>query len=231
MTFNLDEGYFFGLGAFETIAVKNSKPILLDYHLERLKKAMKFFGIEKELPPIEFTNDVVKIVVSKENIVITTRENHYTEDDYQKGFRLDFSKVRRNETSSLVYHKTLNYGDNILEKRLATSRKIDEPIFLNTKGEIAEGACSNIFFVKGNKIYTPKTSCGLLEGTMRRYILEHYTVSECIIMPEEIGEFDEVFLTNALMGIMPVRQFEGYSYTNWTVTNQLRKEYGEFIGS
>ena len=235
----LDEGYMFGLGAFETIAVYNSVPILLSYHLERLEKALSFFNINKKIDSKD-VNDfisnnyikdgVVKIMVSKENITFTTRKNHYTKKDYEKGFTLDFSKVKRNESSPLTYYKTMNYGDNILEKRLASKRNIDEPIFLNSKGEICEGACSNLFFIKDNQLFTPATSCGLLEGTLRRYILSNYPVTETIIHPDEINTFDEVFLTNALMGIMPVSKFENYIYSSCEKTNAILKKYQKSMG-
>ena len=52
-TFTVDEGYFFGLGFFETIAVKKGRPLLLDWHLERLVDSCRFLGItsgRKKLP-------------------------------------------------------------------------------------------------------------------------------------------------------------------------------------
>jgi 4-amino-4-deoxychorismate lyase len=235
----LDEGYMFGLGAFETIAVCNNHPILLSYHLERLEKALQFFNIEQKVSEQQVTNfllenplsgnGVLKIMVSKENVTFTTRDNHYQPSDYEKGFTLDFSKVKRNETSPLVFHKTMNYGDNILEKRLATKRGIDEPIFVNTKNEICEGACSNLFFVKDGKIFTPRLSCGLLAGTMRRYVMANFEVQETIITPEMIDSFEEIFLTNALMGIMPVAKWGEYTYSSHKVTTKILNRYQEDV--
>lgn len=74
---------------------------------------------EKDCPE----KGVLKIVASSENILFLTRENHYGPADYEKGFRLAYSKVRRNETSPLTYRKSLNYGDCILEKRAVVVRK------------------------------------------------------------------------------------------------------------
>ena len=147
-TFTVDEGYFFGLGFFETIAVKKGRPLLLDWHLERLVDSCRFLGItfpysaaavekllaEKNCPE----NGVLKIVASEENILFLTRENHYGPADYEKGFHLAYTKVRRNETSPLTYRKSLNYGDCILEKRAVRGSAVQEPVFLNTRGEIAE---------------------------------------------------------------------------------------------
>ena len=79
---------------------------------------------------------------------------------------MDFSSVRRNETSPLTAYKTLNYGDCILENRQAHGLGMNERIFLNTKGQISEGTVSNIFFVRSGKLYTPDLSCGLLPGIL-----------------------------------------------------------------
>ena len=45
MDIRLDEGFLFGMGAFETIAVEKGKPILLEKHLERLEQAADFFKL------------------------------------------------------------------------------------------------------------------------------------------------------------------------------------------
>lgn len=113
------------------------------------------------------SHGALKIMVSEKNLLFLPRENHYQEADYEKGFRLEYSAVRRNETSPLTFHKTANYGDCILEKRGAGKVGVDERIFLNTRGELAEGTLSNVFFLKEGKLYTPGKECGLLPGVVK----------------------------------------------------------------
>ena len=119
------------------------------------------------------------------------------------GFVLALSNIRRNESSPFVRHKTFNYGDSIVAKRQAARQGIDEPIFCNTKGELTEGAVSNLFFIKNGQLYTPPIEAGLLPGIVRAYLCSRYDVIEKSIFPAEIGTFDECFITNSLMGIMP----------------------------
>ena len=126
------------------------------------------------------------------------RENPYMDEIYSRGFMTDLSKVRRNETSPLVYHKTFNYGDCVLEKRAAAAAGINEKIFINTKGQISEGTVCNVFFVRKNMIYTPQLSCGLLPGILREYIMERFQVTETIIYPDELMYYEECFVTNSL---------------------------------
>ena len=238
MEITLDEGYSFGLGAFETIAVKDGKLIFLDRHLRRLDRALHFLKIgtldergitEKQVIDCvkqqKLKDGACKLTVSKKNVVFQQRQNPYTDDIRRTGFVMDFSSVRRNETSPLTAYKTLNYGDCILENRQAHGLGMNERIFLNTKGQISEGTVSNIFFVRSGKLYTPDLSCGLLPGILREYLCETENVEEAVIYPAELGQYEECFVTNSLMGIMPVNQLGEWKSESRKVTNQLLKKY------
>lgn len=234
MRINLDEGYQFGIGLFETIAVEKGNPLLLEEHLGRLRKSMGFLGLKQSLAEREIAaylaahpmeHGVLKIMVSQDNLVFTSRQNPYTEEKYRKGFFMDYSQVLRNETSPLVYHKTMNYGDCILEKRKAAVRGLDELIFLNTRGEICEGTSTNVFFVKNECIYTPKLSCGMLPGIMRGFVCSRRQVEEKIIYPSDVKEYGECFVTNSLMGIMPVTRLGEKQFKKRDAADQLMREY------
>ena len=238
-----DEGFFFGIGVFETIAVEHGMPVFLDKHYARLKAAMNFFKIEVPMqkidaeveqclkqPEMKLGRKVLKLTVSSENLLVTTRENPYKEHDYQKGFSLEISNVRRNETSPFTYHKTLNYGENLWEKRSFKERGVDEPVFLNTKGAVSEGASTNIFLVKSGKIITPSVESGLLSGILREYICEKYEVEERLIQREELLECEEMFVTNSLLGIMPVRSLGEHCFGQRRISSQLLREYQEYCG-
>lgn len=231
-----DDGYYFGIGAFETIAVENGMPQFLSQHYRRLLSALEFLNLTVDFHQIEEKvnlaltdkemqkgRKVLKITVSEQNILVTTRNNNYQKCDYEKGFVTALSNVRRNETSPFTYHKTLNYGDCILEKRLAKKMGIQEPVFLNTKGQIAEGATTNVFFVKNQQLISPPVSCGMLPGIMREYLYSAYPIKEQIIMPEDIEKFDEMFLTNSLLGIMPVRKLESHFFPSMDMGRKLLK--------
>lgn len=237
MDITLDEGFQFGLGLFETICVEQGKPLLLSWHLERLYASMKALDIfqpvtEKEvmvylkMQPGE--HRALKIMVSEKNRLFTIRPNPYTPEKISQGFLLDYSQVYRNETSPLVRHKTMNYGDCILEKRHAALRGVDELIFCNSRGEICEGTTTNIFFVQGKQIYTPPVSCGLLPGITRRFIMEYFPVTEKILYPEDVMEMEECFVTNSLMGVMPVRRLGDKEFQKRNLTEICRKHFHAF---
>ena len=249
----LDECFQFGLGAFETIGVEQGTPILLDKHLKRLKRAAEFLKlgnpsergisvqkIEEYLKEQTMQTEVqeefgnlehcaLKIMLTKENVVYSLRANHYTPEKYKKGFSMDISAVKRNETSPLVYHKTMNYGDCILEKRNATAEGIDERLFLNTKKQISEGTVSNVFFVRNGVICTPQISCGLLPGILREYLCETEDVEEADIYIQDLRWCQECFVTNSLMGIMPVRQIGEIRFEEGKITKELMRKYQAMV--
>lgn len=245
MKIELDQGYQFGLGAFETIALEHGYPVFLERHLNRMKKAAEFLklgslesrGITCEevldylvnIAEDEKQHGVLKIMLSEKNVVFQVRGNHYREEQYRQGFVMDFSEIRRNETSPLVGYKTMNYGDCILEKRAAAEAGMDERIFLNTCGEISEGTVSNIFFVRGGKLETPAMGCGLLPGIIREYLCETEETEETVIYQEMLNHYEECFVTNSLMGIMPVKQLGDRTFTQFGRTLDLREKYLKLI--
>lgn len=242
----LDEGFYYGIGLFETLAVEQEKPVFWEQHIRRLRKGLEVLSysaqeVEDKVVLIKekvygcdvcrgIHHGMLKIMVSAKNVVVKTGPNPYEEKDYEQGFRLCLSNVVRNETSPFTYLKSFHYGDNLWEKRAAKKRGFHEPIFLNTKGQLTEGAVSNIFLRKQDTLYTPAVSCGILPGIMREWIMEHNPVVEGSIYPREVGDFDEVFVTNSLMGIMPVIQFEDYKFSSSHYAEMLIKQYHMFIG-
>ena len=234
----LDEGFLFGLGAFETIALYG-RPLWLERHLKRLDGTLAFLGISRRVTKEEvyeylesekITEGALKIVVSEKNCLFLPRENPYTEADYERGFSVSFADGRRNEHSPLTCHKTLNYGDCILEKRRAAAEGFDEAVFLNSRGEICEGCVSNLFFVREGKLVTPRLSCGLLPGIVREVLLERCDVAEERILAGDAGQFEECFLTNSLMGIMPVVRLGNHFFEGREVTDRIRNHIPDVFG-
>ena len=122
---------------------------------------------------------------------------------------------------------TVSKENVVFQQRQAHGLGMNERIFLNTKGQISEGTVSNIFFVRSGKLYTPDLSCGLLPGILREYLCETENVEEAVIYPAELGQYEECFVTNSLMGIMPVNQLGEWKSESREVTNQLLKKYDD----
>jgi len=234
-----DWGFQAGIGAFETIAVYKKQPLFLIEHIKRLNDALMFFGIKKTICSYDFFNFIsktkeetyaLKIMVSEKNTIIKKRANPYLESPlYTEGATLKYSSILKNETSPLTYHKTLAYSQNILEKQKAMKEGVLDFIFCNTKGFITEGSTCNIFFIKGNKIFSPSIESGLLPGIIRAYVLSKYKVEELFISKEFIQDADECFVTNSLMGIMPIKSLEDKIFSMKKETASIMKEYANLL--
>lgn len=234
----IDSGYYFGIGAFETVLVHKGIPFFINEHINRMNEALKYLDISYRISLdncFEYirinslVEGVLKIVVSERNVHFMIRENNYTDMMYQNGFKLGICSFRRNETSPLTYYKTINYADNIIAKKQALLKGYDEVLFLNMKDEICEGSYTNIFFIKDGRIYTPMKSCGLLSGIIREYIIKTESVTECIISLKNIDKFEECFITNSIIGIMSVRKIGEISFDSTYYTEIVRKKYQQFI--
>lgn len=233
----VDSGYFFAKAIFETILITN-KAIFLEKHIERLNKSLKKININKiiNIELIEnfikensLKNCVLKIVVSEKNIVATTREINYTEEDYLKGFKLGISKVRRNTTSILPYIKSTGYIENLIEREKAIENGKNEVLFLNENNKITECSTGNIFFTKDKKIFTPSDSCALLNGIIRGWIIENYSVIEGEFELNDLFDADEVFITNSVIGIMKIVELNEKKYTSSCMSEKIKNEYLKIV--
>lgn len=229
----LNEGFMYGYGLFETVKVYNNKLFFLKNHLQRLEDGCNILGlnsfnydeIEKDCLNLikvnNLINGAIKIIYSKEdiknNVIIVPSDKVYSNEDYINGFKLTLSECKRDPNSKIIYTKSLNYVENIIEKREAVSKGFNEAIFTNINDEICEGTISNIFFIKNNKFFTPSLSCGLLNGIMRRKIIKlikslNYDIIIGKFKVDDLVNADEIFLTNSLMDIMPVGKFLDTKY-------------------
>lgn len=235
---NLDRGFLYGCGVFETILMKGHQPILLEEHLTRLNKGLKTLNIAQvlketdarnEIKKLQANNCALRISVSDENILYSTRPMTYKKEHYEKGFSVKVSEITRNPKSHITYIKSFNYMDNGIERQSALDAGFNEVLFLNGEGLVAEGSTSNIFFIKDNSIYTPSVECGLLVGVLRNWVMVHYPVIEGKFTIEQVINAEGVFLTNSLMGIMKVSQIGDAPINNHPLIQKLQKEYTNFL--
>lgn len=229
----LDSGFNFGRGVFETILVTD-QPLFLTQHLERLNRGLIAIKVSKHITEQyvldivkqhSISNCVMKIAVTEKNTVISTRPSAYRPEQYERGFEVKLSSLRRNPFSHTTYIKSLNYTDNLLEKEQAAAEGFDEVLFLNCNLELAEGSASNVFAVIDGRIYTPPISCGLLDGIIRAWVLENFDVIEAALPLDALRSAQEVFLTNSVMGIMKVKTIGDIVYKQDSIFKMIRKKY------
>ena len=128
---------------------------------------------------------------------------------YEKGYSALISGFRRDSQSLLSELKSTSYLLSVLAKREAEGAGVDEALLLNEHGAIAEGSISNVFFAAGDGLVTPTLGSGILPGITREAVIALATGSKIKVVEAEIGgedlpRFDEAFLTNSVLEIMPL---------------------------
>lgn len=119
-----------------------------------------------------------------------------------------FSDKPTDSKNCLLYHKTT--ARHLYDSEYARVQKEHgcyEVIFCNERGEVTEGSRTNVFVQKDGKLYTSPVSCGLLNGVMRRLILQdpRFNACERVLRPDDLVEADRVFVTNSVRGIVEVK--------------------------
>jgi len=125
--------------------------------------------------------------------------------------------------------KTNNKILNVVGSIFAKENKYQNCLLLNTNKSIVEALNGNLFLVKGNVIKTPPISDGCLNGIIRAKLIailaniEDYTLSEESISPFELQKADELFITNAIVGIQPITKYRKKDFGNTVSKNLLGK--------
>ncbi len=143
-------------------------------------------------------------------------------------------RVRRNEKSVTARIKTLCYLDNVIAQTEAEAAGADEAIMLNSQDAVACGGRSNLFAVIDGTLRTSALEDGALPGITRRTVLalcrsEAIDLLEGTITQADMRNASEVFVTNSLIEIMPVRLCDGGDLPIGPVTKRLAAAYSELV--
>jgi len=179
---------------FEKICSTLLKENNLSNDYARIRTTVTGGEVSKPLEPskdISILIHVVKTVAPDENTPVTAT----IITDYPRiaGCRLENSK-------------RLDYSRSYAARRAAEEKGVTEAILINTNGNIACGATSNIFIKEGDTLITPPLSDGVLAGVTRKNILRDTpTAKEESISPNRLKQADAAFLTNSFFGMKPIK--------------------------
>jgi len=142
-------------------------------------------------------------------------------------YKVDLYKDFYNYSGLLSTVKTTNRMLNTLAAVFAEENDLDNCLLLNERKSVVEATNGNIFLIKGNTIKTPALTEGCIKGIARKKIIEiitkneDYTLEETTISPFEIQKADEVFITNAIVGIQSVTNYRKKTFAT-TITSKLK---------
>lgn len=251
-----DRGLQYGDGVFETLAVLEGKVLRLELHLERLTRGCARLGIvcpdrdtlrgEIESLAADQARSVLKLIVTRG---MAARGLHVDPDAQptrilslhpwpayptqwaQEGVAVRICATVLAEQPALAGIKHLNRLEQVVARREWNDAAIAEGLMRNRQGAIVCGTITNVFIVQNGKVMTPAVDrCGVA-GTVRATVLERaHALSipavQAVVGDAELAAADEVFLTNALIGIWPVARIDERRLSVGPLTRRLQAELG-----
>ncbi|MFC5733342.1 aminodeoxychorismate lyase [Cytobacillus gottheilii] len=233
-----DHGFLYGMGLFETFRIYDGHPFLLKDHLERLRHGLETMNIrsqfsdegvqtvlEELLEKNQISNAYIRMNVSagageiglraapysEPNMIIFAKELPEQAVTHEK--EIVVLNLRRNTPEGEIRLKSHHYMNNLLAKQELGDDSKKEGLFLTEGGFAAEGIASNIFWIKGETLYSPSVDLGILNGITRLFVMRlaeknGLSVEEGHYLPSALTEADEIFVTNSIQEIVPVSAFE-----------------------
>jgi branched-chain amino acid aminotransferase len=148
-----------------------------------------------------------------------------------KGIRLDIAEYRRPDPRTIPCKSKAAglYMICTISKHAAEAKGYADALMLDYRGQVAEATGANVFFIKDGVIHTPVPDC-FLDGITRRTVIglakrRGYEVVERVIMPEELSDFSECFLTGSAAEVTPVSEIGPYRFTPGTISETLMNDY------
>jgi para-aminobenzoate synthetase/4-amino-4-deoxychorismate lyase len=196
----------------ESILWENGYP-MLPAHLERMQASAAYFGFNFDREAVLATLEderkqlaglrraKVRILLDRCGAVTVT---HSPLEEQVAPGTVSISSKRVFSGDRFLRHKTTRR--ELFDREYAEARRQghDEVLFFNERGELTEGAISNVFIEKDGHWFTPPVSCGLLPGVYRRHLLESKPASEKVLHFEDLASADAVYLCNAVRGCRKV---------------------------
>ncbi|MFC1553864.1 aminodeoxychorismate synthase component I [candidate division KSB1 bacterium] len=199
----------------ETVLWENGYTFLKE-HIRRMCRSAEYFDFKYD------RSRIMKNLTEFEKSCNFERDNCYRVRvllTISGGLEFESQKIRLKDSENkfiMISGKRIN-SDNIFQYHKTTNRVLyDEEysrisklgfydvLFLNERGEVTEGAISNIIIEKEGEFLTPPVSCGLLPGIFRENLIKNRKVREKVMYPDDIINAESIFLCNSVRGKVKV---------------------------
>lgn len=261
-----DHGLLYGDGIFEGIRAYNGSVFKLKEHIDRLYRSAHMIMLEipmareqmiqavlETLRKNSLKDSYIRLIVTRgvgdlglnpkkcakpTIIIITDTITLHKVEAKERGVTAMLSWVKRDPVDATSHEiKSLNYLNSILAKIEANIAGVDEAICLDKNGFICEGVAENIFMVKNDKLFTPPSYTGALQGITAEEVMRlarrlGYDVEEKNITPYELFNAEEAFFTGTAAEIIPVREINKRTIDSGKpgpITKKLMAEFSKVV--
>lgn len=157
--------------------------------------------------------------------------SYFKPEERLKGIRLDLADYRRPDPKTAPYKAKAAglYMICTISKHAAEAKGYTDALMLDWRGHVAEATGANVFFIKDGKIHTPTPDC-FLDGITRRTVIglardRGIEVVERTILPEELKDFEQCFVTGTAAEVTPVSEIAGTTYQVGEIIKTLMTDY------
>lgn len=255
-----NRGFTYGDGLFATIKINDSRAQFLSEHLQRLQRDCVRLDIDlddvalvheiKSLLSAQ-SSGVLKIIITRkssqrgyaatphapgERFLLFYPQSFADDARTCAGVAVRLCRQRLSEQPALAGIKHLNRLEQVLARAEWSDNTIAEGLMLDTAGRLVEGTMSNLFLVCAGRVMTPRLHrCGVA-GVMRAVIMQQLSercapVIESDLTLDDLYAADEVFLSNSVIGIWPVRKIECIHKTIGDVTVAFQTALTELVAA
>lgn len=200
------------MSLLESILLANGQFLLLDQHINRLKRSASYFAIEPNWPEIlQQLDDLalqhpggdwkVRVILDSDNRLAVEATPLVKFGRVPLHAALSTHAV--DSTDFKLYHKTTDR--RIYSEQSKRHPNCDEVLMQNERGELTEFLNGNLVIESAGRLFTPPVTCGLLPGVMREYLITIHEVQECVLYPHNLNSATRVWLINSVRGKVPVK--------------------------
>lgn len=157
--------------------------------------------------------------------------NYFSPEAKMRGLRLQISDWKRPSPETIPSQSKAAglYMICTLSKHKAEREGFQDSLMLDWRGRVSEATGANVFFLKDGVLHTPTPDC-FLDGITRRTVIDlarrrGIEVVERVIMPEEMADFSECFLTGTAVEVTPVSEIGPYRFTPGEISEALMNDY------
>ena len=165
--------------------------------------------------------------------------SYFKIEDRKAGLKLITSPWKRPAPDTAPFEAKASgpYIICTMSKEFAESKGYHDALMLDYRGFVAEGTGANIFFIKDKDIHTPIPDC-FLNGITRQAVIKMVTdqgfkITEKHILPSEIDNYDEAFLTGTAAEITPIKSIDNISFSTGdnSTTFKFMSDFSEMVKS
>lgn len=162
--------------------------------------------------------------------------SYFTPEARMKGIKIDWAIYNRPDPKTQPVHAKAAglYMICTLSKHAAEKKGYSDALMLDWRGQLAETTGANMFLVIDGKVHTPKPDC-FLNGITRQTVIKlakarGYDVIERAIMPEELNDASEMFVTGTAAEVTPIAQIaDDHTFEVGEITRNLMQDYDALV--